>query len=293
MSRYLLHSSIFPATFLFLEKRFFLYCLQYTLGYSCGSSSIEQKKGKKEMKKNRCFTLIELLVVIAIIAILAALLLPALNQARARGLDVKCLSNLKQIGTYMTMYIEQEEGRIPAANGNYGGTSTKWQDVLMALYLPGTKIGDNCCLTQQEDWALPKGPFACPASRKSVKNGSILAAGSPIHYGINRNQTSRTAGTTKIIRTIMRVRKPSRRAIVFDMDRLGMTSWGNPDAAKRDEMVSHLGVWRHLSGKGANVTFLDGHVEGRSKESIPVEMTTDDTGYFWGVKDASSNATGE
>lgn len=91
----------------------------------------------------------------------------------------------------------------------------------------------------------------------------------------------------------MRVRKPSRRAIVFDMDRLGMTSWGNPEATKRDEMVSHLGVWRHLSGKGANVTFLDGHVEGRSKESIPVEMTTDDTGYFWGVKDASSNATGE
>lgn len=92
MNRYLLCRSIFPAAFPFLEKRFFLYCLQYTLGYSCGSSSIEQKKGKKEMKKNRCFTLIELLVVIAIIAILAALLLPALNKARARGLDVKCLS---------------------------------------------------------------------------------------------------------------------------------------------------------------------------------------------------------
>ena len=62
------------------------------------------------------FTLIELLVVIAIIAILAAILLPALNSARERGRSANCISNLKQLGSIITMY-EEAYGYYPGGRG--------------------------------------------------------------------------------------------------------------------------------------------------------------------------------
>ena len=71
------------------------------------------------MRKNKSFTLIELLVVIAIIAILAAMLLPALQQARARATSSKCVGNLKQCGIILQQYMDDNRGFLITIQSNY------------------------------------------------------------------------------------------------------------------------------------------------------------------------------
>jgi len=67
------------------------------------------------MSKKR-FTLIELLVVIAIIAILAAILLPALQSARARAQSSSCVSNLKNLGAYASLYVGDNRNLWPTTS---------------------------------------------------------------------------------------------------------------------------------------------------------------------------------
>ena len=66
-------------------------------------------------RPQRAFTLVELLVVIGIIAVLIGIILPALARARESAESVQCMSNLRQIGGAMVIYVNQSNGWLPVA----------------------------------------------------------------------------------------------------------------------------------------------------------------------------------
>ena len=84
------------------------------------------------------FTLIELLVVIAIIAILAAMLMPALQQARERGRSAFCVSNLKTLGNALQMYGNDNNGYMQHRSGHFDVDAHRYSGIArLAHYVGG------------------------------------------------------------------------------------------------------------------------------------------------------------
>jgi prepilin-type N-terminal cleavage/methylation domain-containing protein/prepilin-type processing-associated H-X9-DG protein len=242
------------------------------------------------MSKRTAFTLVELLVVIGIIALLISILLPALNKARESANAVVCSSNIRQLGTGIALYTNENRGCLPAIaymreptsagainNGWTGYSDLQWRHIL-AHYIKAnevfqcpskgdftTKAANN--ITVLSDFRTPVyghykaiGQMANAAGGPGALDAVVDAASFPYPFA---PAATATDGSNKLIyaqhRRVTSIRKP---ASVL------MLTEGGTDNGPRLSLQS-LTVpsnqyarffFAHRKGK-VSMLFADGHAE--------------------------------
>jgi prepilin-type N-terminal cleavage/methylation domain-containing protein/prepilin-type processing-associated H-X9-DG protein len=214
-------------------------------------------------RKGQGFTLIELLVVIAIIAILAAILFPVFAQAREKARMTSCLSNMKQLGIGLMMYVQDYDQTYPRIRLHE--YDFVWKNALMP-YVKNMGI-----------FACPSNPQSglCPpdATRKSDPKGfcaegwqSEPTRSMPISYAMNSCSSSwypasdkRGAPDKAPALTEAAVPRPAQTIIIAE------NTWNTADI--HIEWTFHIcnGVMTHMTsrapGGNANFIFFDGHAK--------------------------------
>jgi len=226
------------------------------------------------------FTLIELLVVIAIIAILAAILLPTLQQARARGRATSCMNNLKQLGLGISTYASENDSYVLpviTADTTYGSVNNRnwfeYEAPIRKICQPGTpavKWGSgegniiNCPERDPERRMVdPLGNFKY-SENGSTKEGNydprsacygmisnIMGGGGYDANGKLKNANTKFYRLSKILH-------PSGLSGFVDSDNVQFLSSKYRNGIWNGEKGDNIS-FRH--SKAANVCMLDGHVE--------------------------------
>jgi len=197
-------------------------------------------------------------VVIAIVAILAAMLLPALSQAREKARQAACMNNLKQLGLAHIMYTQDYNGYI---------CPWRWSPSLSFYILLASYVG-------VEDKGVPssaKTVFYCPSDRES--DGATVGQPWTNSYGPNvclMPDMVPTGIEPHKLRKMVRIRYPSKAVLMMDSHDGNLVHGVAYDAWDDNQ--------RHRHNEGIDCLFVDGHVEWRKKEMV---YKFDPTDVFW------------
>ncbi|MDP0495274.1 MAG: prepilin-type N-terminal cleavage/methylation domain-containing protein [Verrucomicrobiota bacterium JB024] len=238
--------------------------------------SISQKMKFSRLKTTASngFSLTELLVALAIIAVLAAIIIPAVGNVSRTANSTKCLSNLHQIGTAITLYSQENNGYFPYGIKQKG--VIRWSHEIQN-YLAST-TGKK----------TPTEVFVCPSESTELleqsgngdyyRNTNYIA--NPALLTDDRDPQGTGSSVSRI--SYFNVLRPAEVILVADgtVNNNGGSEWGffsqtgitrssetYADEIVRDETEADAGSGRRLSWRHdghVQAVFVDGHVDGFS-----------------------------
>lgn len=203
-------------------------------------------------KKSRAFSLVELLVVVSIIAVLISILVPALSKARQVTRATTCASNLRQIGMTLSVYIQNNDDRIPQDNPS-NNPFGKW------FGLVGYKTGVAATSFAVENRALyglidSQKVATCPMDNET---GAVDGVIESVHntwgtsYTLNTNATS--PNFSHAVRRFSAVVNPSLTILAGDTTMYSMSGTTWPCSSRSFS-------WHSSNARTSNILFFDMHV---------------------------------
>jgi prepilin-type N-terminal cleavage/methylation domain-containing protein/prepilin-type processing-associated H-X9-DG protein len=240
---------------------------------------------KKQNNKNNAFTLIELLVVIAIIAILAAILFPVFAQAREKARQTSCLSNTKQLGTALMMYLQDyDETFYPHVTERTAPAGTPDTAVARAPFSYRTKLEPYIKNTQvfkcpsAPAWPTPMaGAWFTTDYGNNHNEANLPNARNQAWYVANPdfgfNETTTLAALDRPANFIA-IAEAARASGIASRGGLYPQPWAFDDSALTDNQQQARFRARHNGG--GNIAYADGHAKWTRPEKTWRSYTDND-----------------